>query len=107
MQIEMGINANCSEATIYIDLKNQDKRKVRELVKKLEFEMTYHGPEDEDWDIDEPHEFELSEGSVEYDKIFGREILRISGDAPFNYPDELEKVIRRYLPKAKMEYKEP
>ena len=105
--IEFGCQANCSEATIRIDLRGEDKKKIRELVKKLEFEMTDASPSSKDWDDEkDSKEFEMSEGYVSEKDIFGIPILEITGDAPFNFGDEIQEMIKRYLPKAKLEWEE-
>jgi len=111
MIIENGINPNYSEATIRVDIRGQDRGKVEELIEKLRFEMTYDSITEslkkhvEDWDDQvKKKEFEMSDGYAEVKNIFGTEVLEITGDAPFNFGDDIEKIIDRYIPKAKREY---
>lgn len=106
MILEYGPQSNCSEATIHIDLRGQDKKKIKELINKLELEFHNDIGEVKDWDDEKGKEFELSEGYVSEKSIFGTKLLVIQGDAPYNYPDEIEEIINRYLPKAKREWAE-
>ena len=105
MILEYGSQANCSEATIRIDLRGEDKKKISQLVKKLELEMTDMPPSKGDWDDEKnSKEFDMSDGYVSEKDIFGTPIMEITGDAPFNFSDDIELIIKRYLPKAKMEW---
>jgi len=103
--MELGCQVNCSEATIRIDLRGEDEKKIKQLIEKLELEMTDISPSSKDWDDEKDNkEFEMSEGYVSQKDIFGLPILEITGDAPFNFSDDIETMIKRYLPKAKMEW---
>jgi hypothetical protein len=106
MKIAIGLQANCSESTIRLNLEKQPQKKIDELIHKLRVELAipeYHEKQ-QDWDDQEDKkEYEWSEGYVYEKTIFGMPVLEISGDAPYNYGEEIEEVIRRYLPKAKME----
>jgi hypothetical protein len=109
--IEEGINPNCSEATIRILLKNQDEAKISQLIHKLRLEMSESYDFEEkpqDWDGQkEEKEFDMSEGYIDREEIFGMDVLKITGDAPYNYSNEIDKIISRFLPKAKVEWSEP
>jgi hypothetical protein len=109
MKIETGINPNCSEATIRIALKGQKEAQIEALKAKLVLELNNDHDEHKlpEWDDDKKSpEFEFSEGYVSDKNIFGMRVLEISGDAPYNFGDEIEKIIHRYLPKAEIEYSE-
>jgi len=116
MKIEIGINPNCSEATIRIDVRGQDKKLVKKLITKLETELhetygTKVAIKSQDWDNDEDatklKEFDWSEGYVTMERIFGIDCIKINGDAPYNFGEEIETVVRRYLPNADLEWCEP
>ncbi len=109
--IEEGIWANCSEATIRIRTSMIDKKIIKKLVEKLAFELADHydrqneGPGD--WDDEEiKREFDWSEGYICEDMLFGIEHIKISGDAPYNFGNEIEEVIKRYISDPDMEYSE-
>lgn len=112
MQIEIGTNPNCSEATLRILTDKQDKVKANELYEKLYLEL-HGGPDPDskhigDWDDEVlKAEFEWSEGYVDYETIFGMGVIKIWGDAPYNFHDEIMEVIKRYLPNAEIEESEP
>lgn len=113
MIVEIGSNPNCSEATIRIDLTGQNEKDIKALVKKLNIEFDtsdWNKPKTHDWDdekVKSEKEFDLSEAYVSYENIFGKETLRIHGDAPFNFADDVEEIINRYLPKAERQWSEP
>jgi len=112
MNIAIGINPNCSEAIIRINLENQDKDKIEALIEKLQFEFGNSADKFENagegWEDDVKilKEFEWSEAWAEQKTIFGTTILEIKGDAPYNYGDQVMKVIKHYLPKAESEWAE-
>jgi hypothetical protein len=112
MIIDAGVQANCSEATMRIKIGDQDEAKIDALIAKLNFELSneYSSIESSrrsDWDGEkEAKEFDFSEAYVKCDTIFGTSVLEISGDAPYNMGDDMEKLVRRYLPKAEIEWSE-
>jgi hypothetical protein len=107
MNIDLGIMPSCSEATIRLNLNGQNKKKIQELIEKLELEMTEEGISAGEWDDDtKKKEFELSEGYVEEKNIFGTNVLEINGDAPYNFHDEINQIIDRYLPDVEREWSE-
>ena len=115
MQIEYGINPNCSEATLRIALKGQKRADIDALMAKLEIEFNHDwsGLESKktgEWDDDkikQEYEFEWSEAYSEEKTIFGIPVLEIRGDAPYNFGEEILAVVHKYLPKAKYEWNEP
>jgi hypothetical protein len=111
MIIESGINPNCSEATMRIKLDGQDQKKIDGLIEKLNLELNNNyditSSKQSNWDDEATtKEFEFSEAYVSVNDIFGIRVLEISGDAPYNMGDDMEKLVRRYLPKAKIEWNE-
>jgi hypothetical protein len=116
VEIEIGINPNCSEATMNIKLDDQKELMISKLKNKLSLELSdgnYEPPKkkQKEWDTeDEPEEkqeFDWSEGYWNDTHVFGIRILRITGDAPYNFGEEIERVVKRYLPEAEIEWTEP
>ncbi len=111
MIIERGINPNCSEATVRIRTNGEDPHKTKDLFDKISFELNQNYEdknEVEDWDDEKPkREFDWSEAYIEFETIFGTECLKIRGDAPYNCAEEITGVIKRYLPRADVEWSEP
>lgn len=102
----IGIQANCSEATVRINITGQDRKNIDSLIDKLQYELGQSDElKDKEWD-DDGKEFEFSEGYVSEKKIFGVRVLEISGDAPYNFGEEIVGIIRKYLPKAKIEWED-
>ena len=110
MNYDIGIQSNCSEATVRINLAGQKSKAIKDLIKKLEFELNqdqHDKDEGHEWDDDKAKkEFEWSEAYVDEKTIFGVHVLEIKGDAPYNHAEEVEKVISRYLPDAELEWSE-
>ena len=109
MKIECGLQVNCSEATMRIALGGQNEEKIEQLKDKLsiEFGDCYIRPEDKQWDDEEKvKEYDLSEGYVNDKTIFGVRVLEINGDAPYNFGDQLQEIVERYLQNAKVEWRE-
>jgi len=108
MQIDIGINPNCSEATIRILLQGQNEKKIEALKNKLSLEIDkdYMPEEKSEWDGDPTREFDFSEAYINDKTIFGVRVLEISGDAPYNHGEEITSIIKRYLPKAEIEWNE-
>ena len=112
--IESGINPNCSETTVRIQTDDQNEEQVQKLIEKLELELDcdyYNEPiEEPNWDDEKPKdpvkEFDMTEGSVYNETIFGINCIRISGDAPYNCGQDLMNIIKRYLPHARTEWSE-
>lgn len=108
MQIEMGVQSNCSDATIRIKIDGQDPKKVKALIKELEKRLgEVDDPADKDWNDEESSFDPWSEGYITKKDIFGMNIIEITGDAPYNYSDDILAVIKKYLPKAKIDWTEP
>lgn len=107
-KVEYGVQSNCSEATIRIRTDGQKPGKVDALVKELDrrLNMVDSEPSTGDWD-DEITDDPWSEGYVNQNNIFGVNMIEITGDAPFNYGDQIIEVIKQYLPDADLEFKEP
>jgi hypothetical protein len=105
MESHFGINPNCSEAVIRINLTEQNRKQIDALYNKLCLELNQcNDSEEQEWeDIIEKKEFDWSDASVNEKTIFGISVLEINGDAPYNMGSEIETVIRRYLPKARIE----
>ena len=99
MKIEIGIQANCSEATMRIKLKGHDSKKVEKLIEKFQIECDdYFDEKKTEWDNDElKKEFNFYETSVFEETIFGTKVLTIKGDAPYNSYDDCMTIINRYL----------
>lgn len=110
MKVEIGIQANCSEATLRINLTGQKGKNINDLKEKLYLELNqdqHAKDEAHDWDDEEAKkEFDWSEAYINDSMIFGIRVLEIKGDAPYNYNDELAQVVERYLPDAKTEWVE-
>ena len=110
MNYDIGIQSNCSEATVRINLTGQQSRAISDLKKKLDIELNqdmHDSDEGHEWDDDKAKkEFDWSEAYVDDKTIFGIRVLEIKGDAPYNHADELDKVIDRYLPEAEKEWSE-
>jgi len=109
MKLEIGIQANCSEATIRIALKGVPEAKLKALKAKLTLELNNNikDVKNQDWDDEDKREFDFSEGYISEISIFGMHVLEITGDAPYNFSKELGKIIYRYIPNAKTEWSEP
>jgi hypothetical protein len=105
MKLEIGVSPNCSEATIRIRTDGQKAEKIQALIKELEEHMDPSKLMPGEWD-DTDSEDQWSEGYVNERSIFGMNVLEISGDAPFNYGEQVFEVIKKYLPEAEAEYTE-
>lgn len=107
---DIGIQSNCSEATVRINLSGQKDKDILALKTKLELELndnSYAQDEGHEWDDDKARkEFDWLEAYFTDKTIFGTRVLEIKGDAPYNHAEEIEKVINRYLPKAEREWSE-
>lgn len=106
-----GLQPNCSEAVIRINLKGQDEENIKKLIEKLELEFSYADSQkqESDWDDDNSKikkEFDWMDTYVDRRDIFGVDLIEIKGDAPFNNLEELEEVIDRYLPQADREVRD-
>jgi hypothetical protein len=109
MELDIGINPNCSEATVRVHIDGQKKRDVNALEKKLEFELNNDYDPDKvgEWDEEKKkYEFDLSEGYINRENIFGVNVLKISGDAPYNHSEDIMTIVRRYLPYAEIQWSE-
>jgi hypothetical protein len=107
-EIEFGIWPSCSEATIRIKTDGQNKKKLDALIKELVKRLNQDLPPSNtgDWNDEEGPE-PWSEGYVQEKQIFGMGVLEITGDAPYNYGDDIIMVIKEYLPKAEIDWTEP
>jgi len=111
MIIEKGIQANCSELTMRINVNKVDPKITEQLLAKLRIECDdyYNSNEEEktEWDDqDKKKEFEWYETSVSEDKIFGTNVITIDGNAPYNSYEEVVSVIKRYIKKPIIETEE-
>lgn len=107
MDIHIGIQANCSEATMRILLDGQKREDINALIEKLQIELDdfYNCEETKtEWDGEKPlKEFSFYETSYDEEEIFGVNVLTIKGDAPYNCREDLEKIVKKYLKKPKIE----
>jgi hypothetical protein len=83
------LNPNCSEATMRLDLTGLTKEeinKLEELLAKVEEEHSSSDNDDENW------WFETSWATKD---IFGKKVIEIRGDTPFNNSDKLLDEIQK------------
>ena len=111
MIIETGVQANCSELTMRINVNKVSPEIIEKLLTKLRLECDdfYNTNEEEksEWDDQEKSkEFEWYETSVSEEKIFGTNVVTIDGNAPYNSFDEVVSVIKRYIKKPIIETEE-
>jgi hypothetical protein len=90
-----------------------DQKVISSLIEKLEIELDQdsfgRSEEAGDWDDEKvsKKEFEWSEGYVTRETIFGVDCIKISGDAPYNFGEEIGTVIDRFIENADTEWSEP
>ena len=106
MIIEMGINPNCSEATVRIKINDVDDKAVKELIAKLELETNQEEESIGEWDDEKTSkkEFEWYETYISEETMFGIDCIKISGDAPYNNGDQIADVIDRFIKNAETEW---
>ena len=105
MKIEFGINPNCSDATMRIDLTGQNSKKIEQLIKELRIRLSGdYKQRPGEWDGEEENTDPWSEGYIDRKRVFGIDALVITGDAPYNFGEEIGNVIKEYLPKVRIEY---
>lgn len=108
MQIAMGVSANCSEATIRILTDGQNEKKVKALLSDLE--KMFDEDSDwyqNDWEDEKDKLKDYYEGYFDTECLFGKNMIKISGDAPYNNADAIYALIEKHLPKAETDYTEP
>ena len=108
MEIDFDIQNNCSEATIRVLTDGQDKKKVKALLADLDkmFDENSDWYQSE-WE-DEPAKLDdYYEGYFDTECLFGKMMIKISGDAPYNNGDAIFALIEKHLPKAETDYTEP
>jgi len=96
LQQYLSLNPNCSEATFRMDLSNLTQSeidKVGKAIEEIEREHTESSKDEENWWYDTWYGIE---------DLFGKQIMIIKGEVPYNCFDELEQALLKKLDKAQI-----
>ena len=111
MQIEYGVNPDCSESTVRINVTDIDENKILALLEKLEFECTEDfsvilEEEQQEWDgLGLQREYDMSSDTyVKLETIFGKKIITISGNAPYNNSEDLSSIVLKHIKNPEIEW---